>query len=291
MKGRSDMKNEIRNYAYITLGILLVAAGIHFFLVPSNLAAGGVSGLAIVINNYVPALSVGILMLIMNVILFIIAFIVIGPRFGGKTIYASLGLSGIIWGIEKIYPVSEPFTNDLLLNLLVGILVSGIGMGIVFNRNASTGGTDIIAKIINKFFHVDMGKSLLMSDFLITLSAGMAFGKEVGMYALLGVIMNGLLIDSVINGLNVSKQVTIISSKGKEIKAYIMEGLGRGVTIYDAKGAYTGEEKEVLITLMNRKEFIKLREFIKEIDKKAFITVSNVHEVLGEGFKDIIDQA
>lgn len=285
------MKKDIRDYVYITMGILLVALGIHFFLVPSNLAAGGVSGLAIVINNYVPTLSVGILMLIMNVILFLIAFIAIGPKFGGKTIYASLGLSGVIWALEKLYPVKDPFTNDLLLNLLIGILVSGIGMGIVFNRNASTGGTDIIAKIINKFFHVDMGKSLLMSDFLITLLAGMAFGKEVGMYALLGVIMNGFLIDGVINGLNVSKQVTIISSKGEEIKAYIMEGLGRGVTIYDAKGAYTGEEKEVLITLMNRKEFIRLREFIREIDKRAFITVSNVHEVLGEGFKDMFDEA
>lgn len=283
------MKKTIKEYILITLGILLVAAGIYYFLVPSNLAAGGVSGLAMVINKFIPALPVGLLMLGMNIILFIVAFIVIGPNFGGKTIYASLGLSGAIWVLEKIYPITKPLTNDLFLALLFGILISGVGMGIIFNQNASTGGTDIIAKIINKFFHIDIGKSLLMSDFLITLLAGITFGFEVGMYALLGVIINGVIIDSVIEGLSVCKKVTIISEKAEEITKFIMDELGRGVTIYDARGAYTGETKEVLVTVMNRKEFIKLREFIKEMDKKAFITVSNVHEVLGEGFKDIIE--
>jgi uncharacterized membrane-anchored protein YitT (DUF2179 family) len=160
-------------------------------------------------------------------------------------------------------------------------------MGIVFNQNASTGGTDIVAKIINKFFHIDIGKSLLMSDFLITLLAGITFGPQTGLYALLGVIMNGFVIDEVIQGISVCKQVTIISSKGDTINKFIMDELGRGATIYTAMGAYTGEEKEVLITVVSRKEFIKLKGFIKEIDSRAFITVNNVHEVLGEGFKDI----
>lgn len=283
------MKRAVKEYILITIGLVLVAAGIYYFLVPSNLAAGGVSGLAIVINKFIPGAPVGLLMLGMNIILFIIAFIFLGPKFGAKTIYSSLGLSGMIWFLEKFFPIAKPISSDLLLVLLIGILVSGIGMGIIFNQNASTGGTDIIAKIINKYLHIDIGKSLLMSDFLITLAAGLTFGAQIGMYAILGVIINGFVIDGVINGINVSKQVNIITSKGDEIKQFIMENLGRGITIYDAKGAYTGEEKEVLITVMSRKEFIRLREFIKETDKNAFITVSTVHEVLGEGFKNIIE--
>ncbi|SHF09264.1 YitT family protein [Caloramator proteoclasticus] len=281
------MKKAIKEYILITLGIFLVAVGIYYFLVPSNLAAGGVSGLAIVINKFFPAIPVGLLMLGMNIILFIIAFIVIGSNFGAKTIYSSLGLSGMIWVLEKLYPISQPIVDDLLLQLLFGILISGIGMGILFNQNASTGGTDIIAKIINKFFHIDIGKSLLLSDFLITLAAGLTFGPKIGMYALLGVVINGLVIDNVIQGLNVCKQVTIISSKSEQIKKYIIEELGRGVTIFDGRGAFTGEKKEVLMTIISRKEFIKLREYIKELDKRAFISVSNVHEVLGEGFTEL----
>lgn len=281
------MKKAVKEYVLITLGIFLVAIGIYYFLVPSDLAAGGVSGLAIVINKFFPAIPVGLLMLGMNIVLFIIAFIVIGSNFGAKTIYSSLGLSAMIWCLEKIYPISQPIVDDLLLQLLFGILISGIGMGIVFNQNASTGGTDIIAKIINKFFHIDIGKSLLLSDFLITLAAGLTFGPKIGMYALLGVVINGLVIDNVIQGLNVCKQVTIISEKSEEIKKYIIEELGRGVTIYDGRGAYTGEKKEVLMTIISRKEFIRLREYIKELDKRAFISVSNVHEVLGEGFTEI----
>lgn len=281
------MQKKIKEYFLITIGIILVAVGVYFFLIPSNLAIGGVSGLAMVINNYLPVLSVGLIMFILNGILFAVAFIILGPEFGGKTIYASLGLSGIILFFEKTFPSNKPIADDLLLVLLFGILISGVGMGIVFNQDASTGGTDIIAKIINKFFHVDIGKALLMSDFIVTLLAGIAFGAQAGMYALLGVLINGFVIDGVIDGMNICKHVMIVSSKGQEIKDFIIDNLKRGVTIYDAKGAYSGETKEVLITVISRKEFIKLREFIKEIDKKAFIAVSEVHEVLGEGFNEI----
>lgn len=282
------MKKKIREYVLITIGMIMVAVGVYFFLIPSNLATGGVSGLAIIISNFLPNLPVGLLMLILNIILFTIGLLVIGPSFGFKTIYASLGLSGLIWLLQRVTPISSPVTSDLMIQLLFGVGISGLGMAIVFNQNASTGGTDIIAKIINKFFYVDMGKSLLMADFLITLMAGLTFGIQAGMYALLGVVLNGFVIDSFIEGLNISKQVTIISSKGSDIKKFIMHELERGVTIYDAKGAYSGEPKEVLITIMSRSEFIKLKTFIKEIDKEAFITVSDVHEVLGEGFKEFI---
>lgn len=283
------MKNLVKEYVLTTIGIALVAAGMYFFLMPNNLATGGVNGLGIVINHFYPTYDVGFLMMSMNVVLFIVAFLVIGTSFGIKTIYASLGLSGMIWALEHICPMSAPFTNDMLLELLFGILISAGGMGIVFNQNASTGGTDIIAKIINKFFHIDIGKAVLISDFVVTMLAGVTFGVRVGMYAVLGLFINGFFIDAVIEGINVCKNVVIISTKCDEIEAYIINELGRGATIYDARGAYTKEDKEVITTVIGRKEFISLREYIKKIDKDAFITVNTVHETFGEGFKSICE--
>lgn len=283
------MWKSIRDYLMITLGNLLVAVGIYYFLVPNNLAAGGVSGLAMVIEAYVPSVPIGLLMLGMNVILFIIAFLLLGPGFGAKTIYCSLGLSATIWLLEKFLPISKPLTGDLFIELIIGIAISAIGMGIVFNQNASTGGTDIIAKILNKYFYIDIGKALLLSDFLITLAAAFTFDLRIGMYALLGVVINGLLIDNVIDGLNLCRQVVIISSKPEEIKKYILETLGRGATIYSAKGAYTDEDKEIITSIVSRKEFIRLKNLVKAIDDKAFMIVNNAHETLGEGFKDLND--
>lgn len=285
----NNFRKKFVEYVIITLGNFLVAAGMYFFLMPNNLAAGGVNGLGIIINSYFPSFPVGALMLIMNGILFIVAFIVIGTSFGSKTIYASLSLSGIILIFEKYWPINKPLTEDLLVELIFGILIAGIGMAIVFYQNASTGGTDIIAKIINKFLHINIGKALLLSDFSITLLAGITFGPRIGMYATLGVILNSFVIDSVIEGFNVCKEVVIISSKSEEIKKFIMEQLGRGATIYTAKGAYTEKSKEVITTVLDNREFIRLKIFIKEIDKNAFLTIKNVHEALGEGFRDIND--
>lgn len=281
------MNKQIREYILITLGSILVAAGIYYFLVPSNLAAGGVSGLAMVIGRFAPGLPIGMLMLVMNIVLFIVAFIFLGSGFGAKTIYSSLSLSGIIWVLERFFPITKSITGDIFIELVFGILISAIGMGIIFNQNASTGGTDIIAKIINKYFHIDIGKSLLLSDFLITLLAAIAFDARTGMYALLGVVMNGFVIDTVIEGLNMSKQVMIVSTKPEAIKEFILNELGRGATVYTAKGAYSGVEKEIIETTIGRKEVVRLKNFVKETDGRAFMTIIDAHETLGEGFKDI----
>lgn len=281
------MNKKIKEYFLITIGSILVAIGINYFLLPNNLAAGGVSGLAMVIGRYIPSLPIGLMMLVMNIILFIIAFVVLGSGFGAKTIYSSLSLSGIIWFLERLMPIYKPLTGDILIELIFGILISAIGMGIIFNQNASTGGTDIVAKIINKYLHVDIGKSLLLSDFFITLLAAIAFDVRTGMYALLGVVMNGFVIDTVIEGLNISKQVMIISTKTEDIKNFILNDLGRGATVYSAKGAFTKEEKEIITTTIGRKEVIRLKYFVSEIDNRAFMTIIDAHETLGEGFKDI----
>jgi uncharacterized membrane-anchored protein YitT (DUF2179 family) len=283
------MKN-VREYILITVGVLLVAIGIEFFLAPNKIAAGGVSGMAIIINYYMPSISIGSLMLIMNIILFIIAFIVIGNQFGGKTIYTSLSLSGMIWVMDKVMTPNMKVTNNLMLASIFGTFMCGIGLGIVFNQNASTGGTDILAKILNKFVHLDMGKSLLVVDFIITLLAAISFGADAGMYALLAVIINGFVIDTVIEGLNISKQIMVISSKTDSISKFIIEDLERGCTILQGKGGYSKEVTYILYTVLGRKEFIKLKKYIRETDTKAFIAINDAHEVLGEGFKDIIGE-
>ncbi len=282
------MKNNIKEFIFINIGLALVAAGIYYFLIPNNLAAGGVSGLSMIINHFVPQIPVGLLMLIMNLILFVMGIIFIGSSFGIKTIYSSFSLSGMIWILESFLPIKASLTGDIFLELIFGILIAGAGMAIVFLNNASTGGTDIIAKILNKYYHINIGRGVLISDFLITLAAAFAFGIKIGLYALLGVIINGFVIDFVIEGIETNKQVTIVTTKVDIINAFIISNLGRGATVYLAKGAYTNEQKEIITTVVDRKEFIKLRSFIKEVDQRAFVTVNNVHETLGEGFKSLM---
>lgn len=276
-----------REWALIHGGAFLVAAGIVYFLVPNNLAAGGVSGLAIVLGAFWPQLPVGFMMLGMNMVLFVAGFALIGREFGAKTVYTSFLVSGLTWFLEGFFPISGPLTDDILVQLVFGVLCSAAGMAVVFNQNASTGGTDITAKILNKFFHIDLGKGVLLSDFLIVAGAVAVFGPRVGMYALLGVIMNGILVDWFILGMKVHKYVMIISRESEKISAFILDELESGATIYEARGAYTGEPKEVISTIVNRRKFIRLRNFIRDIDPDAFISVQSIHEVLGEGFSDL----
>lgn len=278
------MKFDFKRFFIINLGLLIMACALYFFLMPSNLAVGGATGLAMVISYLIPSVSMGIILGIINIILFILAFIVLGRDFGGYTLYASLALSAMLALFEVLMPMRQPFTDDLFINLVFGILIVGAGMGIVFNENASTGGTDIIAKIINKYTHIDMGKSLLASDFLITLFAGLVFGARLGMYALLGTLLNSLIIDKMIAGFNVKINMTIISTKTDEINKYILDEIGRGTTIYHASGGYSNEDKRIINTIVSRSEYIKIRNFIRHIDTKAFVSISYVSEVEGEGF-------
>lgn len=278
-------KDNLKDFILITIGVLLVGISVVYFFQPNNLAAGGVSGLAIIINHYIPAISVGSLILIMNFILYIVAFIVIGSNFGGKSIYASSALSVIIWAMEKYLPLNV--TNDLMLATIFGTIIAASGMAIVFNANASTGGTDILAKILNRYFHFNIGRSLLMVDFIVTFLAAITFGINMGLYALLAVIFSGFAIDKIIAGFNICSEVTIISSKNNDISKYILEELERGCTFIKGVGAFTGKDTAILYTVLGRNEFIRLKRYISSVDKNAFITVGEVHEVMGEGFKGI----
>lgn len=277
------MKREsIKEFALITIGIFLVAISVVYFFEPNNIAAGGITGLAIVINHYIPFISIGPLVLMMDAILFIVALIVLGAKFGAKTIYSIFLLSTSMWIMQTFIPIN--ITNDLILATIFGTLISAVGMAIVFNANASTGGTDIIAKILNKFFHIEIGKSLLIVDFLVTLLGAVTFGINIGLYGLLAVIINGVVIDNIIAGFKTKSEITIISEKNKEISKFILDDLERGCTFIKGIGGFTGKDTSILYTVLDRNEFIKLKNKIKEIDKNAFITVGEVHEVMGEGF-------
>jgi len=279
-------KFSLKDFVMITVGIFLVAFGLEYFHIPNNIAAGGVSGLAIIINNFLPVLPVGIIILILNLILFAIAFITLGGGFGAKTIYASFGLSGIMWIMETFFTPTV-LTDDLFINAAVGALIIGTGMAMVFNYGASTGGTDILAKILNKYFHVEIGKSLLAVDFIIGLTGVVTFGITAGLYALLCIIANGTLIDRLIDGFNTSKELMIISKREEEIIKFIIEELDKSCTVLNGYGGYTSEDIQILYVILSRRDYIRLRSYIKEIDPKAFISVNEVHEVLGEGFMDI----
>lgn len=280
---------KFKDYLIITIGAMLVAVSLNFLVMPNNVAAGGVNGMAMVLNYYVPSIPVGALMVIFNVILFLLAFIVIGTSFGAKTIYASLLLSGSIWVLEKVCPVTHSLTGDVLLELIFGIILQAIGMATIFYRNASTGGTDIIAKILNKYFHINLGKGVLLSDLVVVTAATLTFGFKEGLYALFVIILNGVAIDKVIEGFNACKEVRIISSKQEEIKMFILNELSRGATIYYAKGAFSESPVEVLWTIVDTKELIKIKNFIKEVDPQAFLSVSEVYETLGEGFGNMVE--
>ncbi len=278
------MFKNVKEFIYINLGVVMVAAGLYFFLIPSDLATGGASGLAIVINHFTTALPISILLLIINIVLFICGFIIIGKAFGFKTIYASILLSVVMFIFERFIVLESALSIDLLLNLIFGIIISGIGLGIVFNQDASTGGTDILAKIITKFTHLPLGRAIFLADLLIVVSAGFAFGITKSMYAMLGVLMNGFVVDYIIDGLNVKKEITIISDNNQVYKQYIIDTLNRGFTVYYGKGGYSNEEKEILVVVTSKREYIKLRNFIYETDPNVFLTVNTTHEVYGEGF-------
>ncbi|QEH68869.1 YitT family protein [Cellulosilyticum sp. ST5] len=282
------MKQLVKEYIGIIIGALLIAIGLYFFWAPSNLAAGGVSGLAIVLKALFPIVPIGILIFILDCLMFMIGFIMLGKSFGLRSLMCSLSVSVLMTGLEFIWPNWQPISDDLLILLIFGALFIAIGQALVFNLEASSGGTDIIAKMITQYTHLNIGTSLMIADMIVVLLAMGIFGLEKGLYAALGVLITTNLIDYLISGFNVQRYVMIIpssSDKVQPINTYILETLERGATIYTAEGAYSKNPKQVITTVIDRKEFIDLKRKLIKIDPLAFMTVQNLHEVVGEGFK------
>lgn len=304
-----NIKKVIKDYLIITGGLVIVALAIHLFMVPNKFVVGGISGLGIVLQNLLSKVpnnykaitifgktislaflfSLSGIMFILNTILYLLGFLLIGKTFGIRTVYAGYMLNFIYYLLEHFFPIKEPLMNDLLTQLIIMSAMSALGLSIVFKCNASTGGTDITGKILNKYFHIDLGKAVLISDVFITITAFSINGITSFIYGLFGIFLNGIFIDYLLQKFSESKEVVIISKEPDRIKDFIINVLDRSATIYEARGAYTNEEKEIIRTVLSKREFIKLKEFISTIDRNAFITVNNIHQTFGLGFTDITE--
>ncbi|QTL99901.1 DUF2179 domain-containing protein [Iocasia frigidifontis] len=277
------MKRLLFDILGITVGSALAALSLVIFLIPNRIAAGGISGLATIIY-YLTEFPVGILTLVLNIPLFIAVIKVLGLSFGIRTIYGMITFAVFIDLFQPVVPV---LTHDLLLATIYGGIVGGLGLGIVFNSRGTTGGTDMAAKLINHYTGLSVGESIFLADGIVVLLAGIFFNAEVALYAAIAIFIHSKVIDLVQEGLRFSKAVFIISTNPEAIKDEVMSELDRGVTILNGYGGYTGDEKDVLFCIISRTEVAKLKRVVSKIDRKAFVIITNVHEVLGEGFKEI----
>ncbi len=292
-KGKS-FKERLKYFGFLNLGILLMAVGIYFFKFPNGFATGGVSGLAVILYNIFPQISQATYMLVINVALLVIGIIVLGRECGALTFYCSLMLSFLNEAFDMIFHITEPLTAYPILDLVYAVLLTGIGSAILFKSHASSGGTDIVALILKKHTSMNVGTALLCTDFLIAAATFIGFAEDggiflnaqTGLFSLLGLFAKVFVIDDIIDSINMCKAFTIITTKADEINQYILENMHHGATSYDATGAYSKEEKTVIITVCHRYEAIRLRKKVHEIDPKAFLIVTKTSEILGKGFRD-----
>lgn len=288
MESDNKIFNLIKDYFFITIGVLLVVTGVYFFKFPNNFSTGGVTGLAILMSSVLNgAVSSGTIVLIVNAILLVVGYIVLGKSFGNRTVYGSLLMSISLRILESIVPMSGPLTKEPVLELAFAVILPSVGSAILFNIGASTGGTDIIAMMLKKFTNLDIGRSLLMSDFLLTAATFLVFDIQTGLLSILGLFIKSTLVDSVIENLNLNKYFTIVCENPKPICEYILSTLHRSATVFDAKGAFSDKDKKIILTVMNRAQAIHLRKYIKQHDPSAFIFITNTSEIIGRGFRQL----
>ena len=274
-----------REWLMITAGILVMTAGIYFFKFPNHFSTGGVTGISIVLGHYIPSMTPGTFVTVINIALLLLGFAVFGKSFGFRTVYASLLMSGMLRLLEILCPMEGPMTNQPLVELMFAVGLPAVGSAILFNVGASSGGTDIVAMILRKYTTLNIGLALLCSDTIITVSACFAFGMETGLFSILGLIIKALFVDLVMDNLQVKKCFQIITSVPVPIEDYITKVLHRGATQLRGEGVYTHEGKTVLMTVVSRNEAILLRNFIRQNDPGAFLIITSSTEIIGKGFQ------
>lgn len=275
MKEKLNYKNFIKEIIILTWAVAIIAAAVYFFLVPSHTSVSSISGLGIVISNFVP-LPLSAITMILNVVLLIIGFFTCGREFGAKTVYTSVVLPLFIGLFEKIAPNFGSMTNSQELDVLCYILVVSIGLSILFNRNASSGGLDIVAKIMNKYLNMELGRAMSLSGMCVALSAALVYDKKTVVLSILGTYFNGMVLDHFIFDHNIKRRVCVSTNKEEELRRFIIEDLHSGATIYEATGAYKMQKRNEIITIVDKTEYQKLMNFINREDPKAFVTVYNV---------------
>ena len=278
MNQKTDYKSIIKETSILTVAVAIIAAAVYFFLVPSHASVSSISGLGIVLSNFIP-LPLSAITMILNVVLLIIGFFTCGREFGVKTVYTSVMLPLFLGVFERIFPDFGSMTNSQELDVLCYILVVSVGLSILFNRNASSGGLDIVAKIMNKYLHMDLGKAMSLSGMCVALSAALVYDKKTVVLSVLGTYFNGLVLDHFIFDHNIKRRVCIITKKEEELRQFIIHDLHSGATIYESIGAYNMEKRNEIITIVDKGEYQKLMNYMNREDPKAFITVYTVSDM------------
>ena len=297
MKTTSNAKNGQKRtplqmttyFLMLNFGILLLASGIYFFKAPNGFATGGVSGISILfaklLGGVIP-ITQGMYMTAINIILLVLGVIILGKECGLLTIYCSLALSLENMLFEYLLPLSQPLTDQPVLELVYAVLLTGVGSAIIFRCNASSGGTDIVALILKKYTSLNTGTALLCSDFIIAASSLLIYDVKTGLFSLLGLFAKVFVVDDILDSMNMCKAFTIITTKPEEVEQFIMEQMHHGATAYKAEGVYSHTEKKVIITVCKRTEALKLRRNVKQIDPSSFIIITKTSEIMGKGFRD-----
>ena len=271
-------RKNIREFLVITFGTLIVAAAVFFFMLPSHVSVGSGAALAMIMSNFIP-LPVSTITFLLNAVLLIIGFLLVGPEFGIKTVYCALLMPGYLAVFERIFPNFQSITQDTLLDVLCYTLVVGVGLAILFSANASSGGLDIVAKIMNKFLHMELGKAMSLSGMAVALASALCYDSKTVVLSVLGTWFGGMVVDYFIFGMNIKRRVCIISPKSEEIIHYILHELHSGASLSHTIGAYTREVHTEIITIVDKMEYKALMDYVRKIDPKAFVTVLAVNEL------------
>lgn len=271
-------KQVINDYLVITVGTIIIAAGVFFFMIPSQVTVGSASAFAMVLSNFIP-LPVSVITFIINLVLLIVGYLLIGPEFGAKTVYTSLLMPAVMRVYEVVFPNFRSITADPLLDVICYILIVGIGLALLFSRNASSGGLDIVAKLMNKYLRMELGKAMSLSGMLVAMSSALCYDSKTVVLSILGTYFGGIIVDYFIFGLNIKRRVCIISKEFDAILEFILHELHSGATIYEGVGAYRMEAKKEIITIVDNQEYRKLMDFMKKTDPAAFMTVYSVQEI------------
>lgn len=286
--GREMNLKTLKSYLLITLGTVLMAVGVYFFEFTNNFSTGGTAGLAMVISNMTGFLTPAQLSSIFNIFLLVVGLIVLGKAFTVKTIYCTLLFSALLNLFEQFFPMTAPFTSQKTIELLIDMLLVSVGAALIFNEDGSSGGTDVIAMIMKKYTKLNVGKALLIADSVVILLCFSAYGTEIGILSLFAITIRALVVDGAIDSFNSSKFLIIITDKEADILQYIMHDLERGASVVNhCVGAYTNNEKRMIISVMDKREAVKVKKKIKEVDPFAFVIVGTSNDIQGDGFKEI----
>lgn len=281
---KSKITKAVGLYAVLTLGVFAIAAGNHFFKFPNNFSMGGVTGMAVVLSHYFPTLSTATFVAIINYALLAIGFLMFGRSFGLRTTYASVALTLFIQLLEKVCPLAAPMTSQPMLELTFAVALPAVGSAILFNLDASSGGTDIVAMILKKYTALNTGKALLATDAIVTIASCAAFGMETGLFSMLGLFLKSVVVDLVLDNFHTRKCVQIITDDCSNIIDYIHNTLHRGATISQVEGTYSHEKKYIILTVVSRTQALHLRKYARSVDPHAFIVITTSTEIFGNGF-------